>query len=265
METTRRGIEPYLLGRRVLRVLVRERRLRWPVPAALERELAGATVETVARRAKYLLLGTGAGTVLAHLGMSGSLRVVPGNLPPQPHEHVDFVLDDGHVLRLRDPRRFGTLLWTTADPLSHPLLAGLGPEPFAAAFDGTHLARLAHGRRAAVKTFIMDGRVVAGVGNIYASEALYLAGIHPTRAAGRISAARYGRLATAIRRVMREAIAAGGTTLRDFINADGEPGYFARHLHVYGRAGERCERCGGSIAQRVVGQRSSFYCVRCQR
>ena len=264
VETTRRGLEPLLMARRVVSVTVRERRLRWPVPPSLDRELPGATISAVRRRAKYLLFDTDQGTLIGHLGMSGSLRVVSGNLPPAPHEHVDLRLDDGFCLRLRDPRRFGSLLWTRDDPLAHPLLAGLGPEPLGEAFDAGHLMSRARGRRLAVKSFIMDAGVVAGVGNIYASEALFLAGIHPLRAAGRIAAPRMARLVDGIREVLVAAIMAGGTTLRDFRNGVGEPGYFAQRLRVYGRAGEPCERCGAALLQRVIGQRSSFYCGGCQ-
>lgn len=265
VETTRRGLAPLLLGRRVIAVTVREARLRWPVTPALSQMLPEQVFRSVQRRAKYLLLGTDAGTVIAHLGMSGSLRVVSGNIPPAPHEHVDIAMDDGRVLRLRDPRRFGAMLWDTGDPLLHPLLRSLGPEPLSGGFHAGHLADAARGRRSAVKNLIMDAHVVAGVGNIYASEALFLAGIHPARAAGRISAVRYQGLVQSIRNVLAAAIDAGGTTLRDFLNSDGEPGYFAQRLHVYGRAGQACGNCGGPIAQRVIGQRSSFFCPRCQR
>lgn len=265
VETTRRGLEPLLVERRVTSLDVRDRRLRWPVPEALDHELPGARIVAVRRRAKYLLLATSHGTVIGHLGMSGSLRVVSGNLPPGPHDHVDIRLDDGLCLRLRDPRRFGSLHWTRDDPLLHPLLAGIGPEPLADDFHATYLQARAAGRRVPVKSFIMDAKVVAGVGNIYASEALFLAGIHPLRAAGRISMARMTRLVGAIRQVLRAAIEAGGTTLRDFSNEVGEPGYFAQRLRVYGRAGEICERCRSVIKQRVVAQRSTFFCPRCQR
>ena len=265
VETTRRGIAPHVEGRRVTKVVVRQRRLRWPVPRALQRELTGQTVKSVGRRAKYLLLGTDAGTAILHLGMSGSLRLVPADSPPGPHDHVDLVLDDGNCLRLTDPRRFGALLWTRADPARHPLLRDLGPEPFDAAFNGAYLYRRARGRRLAVKNFLMDSHIVAGVGNIYANEALFLAGIHPARPAGCISARRYERLAQSVRDILQQAIAQGGTTLRDFVGGDGRPGYFRQTLRVYGRAGQPCPVCNTRLRVTHIGQRSTFYCPRCQR
>ncbi len=266
VETTRRGIAPHICGLRVTAVRVRERRLRQPVPPALERQLVGEYVERVERRGKYLLLRTAAGTLLMHLGMSGSLRVLPPDGPaPGAHDHVDIVFDGGLTLRLRDPRRFGLVLWTAEDPLRHTLLRRLGPEPLEETFSGAHLYTLSRGRRTAVKSFIMDGHVVVGVGNIYASEALYYAGIHPVRAAGRISAARYDLLATGIRRVLAAAIRQGGTTLRDFSGGDGQPGYFAQRLMVYGRDGLPCGGCGAAIRSIRQSQRSSFFCAACQR
>lgn len=265
VETTRRGIERHLRGRRVSAVRVRERRLRRPVPPRLEHALPGQVIEAVERRGKYLLLRTTAGTVLIHLGMSGSLRIVAPEQPAQKHDHVDILCAGGVCLRLRDPRRFGLVLWITGDPARHPLLRGIGPEPLGQDFGGALLRAAAHGRRSAVKPFIMDAGVVAGVGNIYANEALFRAGIHPLRAAGRISAARYERLATAIRAVLTEAIAQGGTTLRDFYHGAGEPGYFSLRLAVYGREGEPCPRCGQAIRCVRLGQRSTYYCPGCQR
>lgn len=265
VETARRGIAPYLVGRRIAGLTVRDRRLRWPVPAGLELEVRGQTVEAVDRRGKYLLLRTGAGTLILHLGMSGSLRVVDEATPAGPHDHVDLVLEGGQALRLTDPRRFGCVLWTREDPGQHPLLVGLGPEPFEPSFSGPYLYRLSRGRRAPVKAFLMDGHVVTGVGNIYASESLFLAGVHPARPAGRVGPARYGRLAESVRTVLAEAIEAGGTTLRDFVGVDGNPGYFAQHLRVYEREGAPCEVCGHSLRRRVIGQRASYFCPRCQR
>lgn len=265
VETTRRGIAPHLVGRRVVAVAVRNPRLRWPVPPQLASELSGHQVVGVDRRGKYLLLRIGLGTLIAHLGMSGSLRILPARTPAGAHDHVDLVLDDGRALRLTDPRRFGCLLWTRGDPLRHPLLAALGPEPFDAAFSGDYLFRRTRGRRLAVKALLMDGRVVAGVGNIYANESLFFAGIHPGRPAGRIGLARYDKLSAAVRDVLQEAIRAGGTTLRDFVGGDGQPGYFGQQLRVYEREGEPCGGCGDSIRRRVIGQRASYFCPRCQR
>ncbi len=264
VETTRRGIAPHLEGHRIERVTLRRRDLRWPIPAAIERQLPGQCIEVVTRRAKYLLLDTAAGSALLHLGMSGSLRVLDAAMPAGKHDHYDLALDDDRVLRFTDPRRFGCLLWQAAGEI-HPLLAGLGPEPLSAEFDGDHLWHLSRGRRAAVKTFLMDQAVVVGVGNIYASEALFVAGIHPARAAGRVSRERYRRLAAAVQDILAHAIERGGTTLRDFIRPDGAPGYFEQELMVYGRAGQPCRRCGTPIRARVLGQRNTFFCPRCQR
>ncbi|MGH8372569.1 MAG: bifunctional DNA-formamidopyrimidine glycosylase/DNA-(apurinic or apyrimidinic site) lyase [Gammaproteobacteria bacterium] len=264
VETTRRGIEPHLLGRIITSLSVRERRLRWPIPRALLNTLPGQRIDAVMRRGKYLLLQTAAGTAILHLGMSGSLRVLPAITPPQKHDHVDIVLDNGQLLRLRDPRRFGTLLWTTADPFRHKLLRTLGPEPLSEDFSGAYLFEKSRKRKVAVKSFIMDSHVVVGVGNIYASETLFLAGIHPQRAAGRISKLRYELLADSIRTVLTAAIQAGGTTLRDFVREDGAPGYFRQHLRVYDHAGQPCERCKTPIMASVTGQRATYYCPRCQ-
>ncbi|MCK8516662.1 bifunctional DNA-formamidopyrimidine glycosylase/DNA-(apurinic or apyrimidinic site) lyase [Methylonatrum kenyense] len=266
VETTRRGILPHVAGARVERVVVRESRLRWPVPDRLGEVLAGQCIRTVDRRAKYLLFRTDAGSLLLHLGMSGSLQVVPPPVPPpQRHDHVDLLLESGACLRYTDPRRFGSLHWLPLDAPPHPLLAHLGPEPLDAAFNGELLFRRSRGRRGTVKGFVMDGRIVVGVGNIYASEALFLAGINPVRAAGRISLPRYRRLALAIRQVLESAIAAGGTTLRDFVGVGGQPGYFRQQLRVYGRATEPCPTCNTAIRQRVIAQRASYYCPACQR
>ncbi len=264
VETTRRGIAPHVRGRRVQAVVVRNGHLRRPVPATLGRELPGQVIEDVRRRGKYLLLDTRQGSVIVHLGMSGSLRLVSCGAPMETHEHVEIRLTGGQCLRLRDPRRFGLMLWTRRDPLQHPLLRRLGVEPMARDFSGDYLYERARGRRVAVKQFIMDGRVVVGVGNIYASEALFRAGIHPRRAAGRISLCRYRRLATAIKAVLREAITAGGTTLRDFTDGAGRPGYFVRRLQVYGRGGLPCPRCGARLRRIILGQRATYYCARCQ-
>ncbi len=277
VETTLRGIRPHLEGRRIVRLLVREGRLRLPIPPEMPDRLVGQTIGTLSRRGKYILIGLERGTLLVHLGMSGSLRVVPTASQPRRHDHLDLVassvgIDDQEreerCLRFHDPRRFGMFLWMPEPPAKlereHPLLRNLGPEPLGPDFNGDALYRLSRSRRLAVKAFIMDASVVVGVGNIYANEALFLAGIHPARACGRVGLARYRRLAEVIRAVLRESITQGGTTLRDFVQEDGQPGYFAQSLRVYGREGEPCKRCGASIRQRRIGQRSSFFCPRCQ-
>ncbi|HEX2139253.1 MAG TPA: bifunctional DNA-formamidopyrimidine glycosylase/DNA-(apurinic or apyrimidinic site) lyase [Woeseiaceae bacterium] len=264
VETSRRGIAPWLEHQRVVEVTVRERRLRWPVPSVIDRELPGKFINSVQRRAKYLLFETDAGTLMLHLGMSGSLRIADRHEPPRAHDHVDIVAGSGKALRFRDPRRFGSLLWTQ-DVENHPLIKHLGPEPLGDCFDGEYLHRAARGRRVAIKSFIMNASVVVGIGNIYANEALFDSGIHPKRRADRISLPRMQRLAGAIRHVLIRAIEAGGTTLRDFHGGDGEPGYFSQELKVYGRENGSCPRCGRLLSVAVVGQRSTFYCSRCQR
>lgn len=265
IETLRRGLAPALVGEHVETVTTREARLRWPVDPLLGERLRGRRIEALRRRAKYLLIDFADGHLLVHLGMSGSLRLVARDRGPGLHDHLDIVLGNGRVLRYHDPRRFGCILWTEGDPLHHRLLRGLGPEPLADGFDGTWLHRAGMRRRVAVKHLIMDARVVVGVGNIYASESLYMAGIAPWRRADRVAAPRYARLAQSIGQVLREAITAGGTTLRDFVNEAGEAGYFARLLRVYGQEGAPCPGCGAPIRRRMIGQRSSFYCASCQR
>ena len=264
VETTRRGIAPYLEGQRVERVIVRERRLRWPIPEDLDVRLSGQRIVSVERRAKYLLLGAEAGTLISHLGMSGSLRLVESGTPASRHEHVDIELASGMALRYTDPRRFGAMLWSLA-PLEHELLRNLGPEPLTDAFAGQRLFELSRGRSMAVKPFIMDNAVVVGVGNIYASEALFAAGIDPRKPAGSISKARYLRLAEEIKRILAIAIERGGTTLRDFVGGDGQPGYFQQELFVYGRGVEFCKVCASTLREIRLGQRASVYCPRCQR
>lgn len=263
VETTRRGIAPHILGQVISGAVVRQSRLRWPVPG-LDRLLRGQRVQAVERRAKYILIRFAHGTLIVHLGMSGSLRLVPAGTPPRPHDHVDL-LCAGNCLRLHDPRRFGAMLWAEGDPLAHPRLRDLGPEPLSDDFDGSYLHRMAQGRRAAIKTLLMDGKVVVGVGNIYATEALFRAGIHPQRAGRRISRQRLGQLVHEVKQVLTNAIERGGTTLRDFLNESGQPGYFAQELLVYGRAGQPCRRCGTLLKTRQIGQRASAYCPSCQR
>lgn len=264
VETTRRGIAGPLAGRRIRSLNLRRPDLRWPMPEAALRQMIGQPVQGVRRRAKYLLLDTEPGSALLHLGMSGCLRVLPGNAPIGPHDHVDLGLDDGRVLRFTDPRRFGCLLWQPAGA-THELLAGLGPEPLEAEFSGSQLFRRSRGLRASVKTFLMDQSVVVGVGNIYAAESLFEAGIDPRRAAGRVSLERYERLAAAVKRILAYAIERGGTTLRDFLNPDGAPGYFEQELLVYGREGQPCKTCGTPLRGLKLGQRATAFCPRCQR
>lgn len=265
IETIRRGLEPFLVGVTIERVVVRESRLRVAVPADLSGCLAGEQILAVSRRAKYLLIQCSADlTLIIHLGMTGSLRLLPASTPAARHDHVDFQLSGGNLLRLHDPRRFGAIFMCSGDPLRHPALAGLGPEPLCEAFNAAALFARSRRRSLTVKSFLMDQRIVVGVGNIYASEALFAAGISPTVAAGSISLARYRRLVEEVRAVLAKAIAAGGTTLRDFQNAEGKPGYFAQQLLVYGREGEGCPQCGRPIRNLRIGGRSSFFCPHCQ-
>lgn len=264
VETTRRGIAPYVRGRVVSRVIVYDHRLRWPVPADLDRRMRGATIESVDRRSKYLLLRTRAAALVVHLGMTGTLRVWHEPPPRGTHDHVDIRFDGGLVLRYRDPRRFGAILWVPVPVEEHPLLASLGPEPFDAAFDADYLWRTTRSRRAAIKLALMDNAVVTGVGNIYANEALFRAGIRPGLEARRLSRPRLARLVASVREVLAEAIDKGGTTLRDYVGSDGRAGYFQLEHFVYGRAGLPCRVCGTTIRGVRLGQRSAFYCPRCQ-
>ncbi|MGQ0698627.1 MAG: bifunctional DNA-formamidopyrimidine glycosylase/DNA-(apurinic or apyrimidinic site) lyase [Panacagrimonas sp.] len=266
VETIRRGIEPHVLGRTIVRTVVRDPRLRWPVQPDLATRLAGRRIEHAGRRAKYLVLQLdNADRLLIHLGMSGRIWVLDPSEKVVKHDHVDIELDSGQLLRFHDPRRFGAVLLWSRDEPDHELLAHLGPEPFDEAFSGDYLFRLSRGRSAAVKNFVMDGRVVVGAGNIYAAEALFRARIRPGRAAGRVSRAEYHELAERLREVLSEAIVQGGTTLRDFAGANGEAGYFQQDLYVYGREGQPCRTCAALVQRRIIGQRSSFFCPRCQR
>jgi len=264
VETTLRGIQPYLLNQRIGRINVREARLRWLVSTGIN-AAEGQVVDRLQRRGKYLLLHLSRGGLLIHLGMSGSLRVLEEFTAPGKHDHFDIELENGCFLRFNDPRRFGALLWSAKHIEQHPLLRNLGPEPLSVEFTAEYLYKRSRNRRLAIKNFVMDGHVVVGVGNIYASEALFMAGIHPSRQAGRISRQRYAGLVEAIRDVLERAIRQGGTTLRDFVGSDGAPGYFAQELLVYDRAGKGCFQCNTPIKHKVIGQRSSYYCVVCQR
>ncbi|MFK7890834.1 MAG: bifunctional DNA-formamidopyrimidine glycosylase/DNA-(apurinic or apyrimidinic site) lyase [Granulosicoccus sp.] len=264
VETTCRGIAPHLVGQAITALKIHDRRLRWPVPDDVH-ALQNKQVLAVERRGKYILIKVQAGTAIVHLGMSGSLRICTTDEPRRKHDHVEMVLSSGAVIRFHDPRRFGCLLWQAAGTQSHQLLANLGPEPLSAEFDPDYLFRSSRKRQVAIKNLIMNSQVVVGVGNIYASEALFLAGIRPGRAARRISRENSQLLVDAIKQVLQRSIDQGGTTLRDFINSDGNPGYFAQLLNVYGRTGEPCRVCGNPIKQKTLGQRSSFYCSECQR
>jgi formamidopyrimidine-DNA glycosylase len=264
VETTRRGLAPHVVGRTITRIEVRDSRLRWPVAATLPDTLVDHRVERLERRGKYLLFGTGAGTLLVHLGMSGSLRYLPEVPPAGAHDHIDVHFADGGALRFNDPRRFGSFIHTTA-PGEHPLLRELGPEPLGADFTPDYLWRSSRGRHVTIKQHLMNGKIVVGVGNIYASESLFRAGIHPSRAAGRVAGARFEPLVAAVREVLQEAIDEGGTTLRNFVGGDGKPGYFRGALRVYERDGQPCVVCAAPIERRVLGQRATYYCKRCQR
>ena len=265
VETTRRGIAPHVTGRRMLRIDVYDSRLRWPVPADLDVRMRGRTIDRVDRRSKYLLFHAGDSALLVHLGMTGTLRVFRDPPPRRTHDHVDILLDDGTLLRYHDPRRFGAMLFVEASRDGHPLLDALGPEPFDAQFDAAYLWRTTRSRRAAIKLVLMDNRVVTGVGNIYANEALFRAGIHPGTRASRLSKARLERLVVAVRDVLHAAIAKGGSTLRDYVGSDGASGYFQLEYFVYGRDGEACRVCGHAVRSLRHGGRSSFYCPHCQR
>ncbi len=263
VETTRRGLAPLAEGLRIEALVVRQPRLRWPIPNQVE-QAVGQEVIALERRAKWLIWRLEQGHLLWHLGMSGSFRAWSETPQPGPHDHVDTAMAAGHTIRYTDPRRFGALLWCAGNPLDHPRLVGLGPEPFEPAFNGQYLFSRSRGRRVTIKGLIMDGQVVVGVGNIYACESLFAAGIHPGRAAGRIGHKRYDRLADAIERILGEAIEVGGTSLRDFTAGDGTPGYFGQALKVYGREGAPCLTCGRPVRRIVIGQRSTFFCSGCQ-
>ena len=264
VETTRRGIIPFIDQQIVSEVIVRQPKLRWPIPEDIQ-QMVGQKIESVKRRGKYLLLETPQGTVLIHLGMSGSLRVIDAGATPDKHDHVDICFNNSKAIRLHDPRRFGSVLWTTKNPLKHKLIRSLGPEPLSDDFNADYLFAVSRGRKVSIKQFIMNGHVVVGVGNIYACESLFMAGISPKRLAGKVSKARYERFVAEIKTVLANAIEQGGTTLKDFVQAEGKPGYFQQQLNVYGRAGEACNKCDKAVMQITQGQRSTFYCSQCQR
>lgn len=265
VETTRRGIEPHILHQQVTAVIVRHPKLRWKITPELVTELPQQIIRHVARRGKYLLLNTDKGTVIIHLGMSGSLRITTANQPVKKHDHVDIVFANGYCLRLTDPRRFGAVLWTHENPEQHPLLKSLGPEPLEKKFSGDYLFQRSRQRKVPIKQFIMNSNIVVGVGNIYANEALFAAKIHPRKAAGKITQKQYQQLANSIKKVLAASIKQGGTTLRDFFNSDGKPGYFINHLKVYDRGGLPCVICKTKLKMIRQGQRSTFFCPKCQK
>lgn len=265
VETTRRGIEPHLNRQTIKAIVIRQRALRWPVPKQLEQKARNQKIQSVDRRGKYLLLRLETGTVIIHLGMSGSLRICTAATPVEKHDHVDFIFGNNKVLRLRDPRKFGAVLWTAGNPEKHKLLSSLGPEPLDDSFDGDYLFEHSRKRSASIKSLIMNSHIVVGVGNIYACESLFLAAINPKRKSGSLSLARCKKLAAAIKQVLAESITQGGTTLRDFIRENGKPGYFSQQLFVYGKAGEPCAKCGKPVKQIRQQQRSTFYCTHCQK
>lgn len=264
VETTRRGISPHIKNQTIKQIKIRNKNLRWPVPRGLSAKLTGHKIKTVKRRAKYLLLSTDVGTIIIHLGMSGSLRIVHEDTRAEKHDHVDILFKNKKILRLRDPRRFGSVLFTDKPPEEHKLLKDLGLEPLSEEFNGSYLFKISRKRKVAVKTLIMNSKLVVGVGNIYASEALFLAGILPQKLANKLTKTECKKLASSIKRVLKAAIKAGGTSLRDFTRSDGMPGYFSLSLKVYDRKGEPCAKCGNLIKSKVIGQRSTYYCSHCQ-
>ncbi len=265
VETTRRGIEPHIKNQCISEVIIRTAKLRWQIPKSILKNLPGQTISAVDRRAKYLLLRFDQGTLMMHLGMTGSMRISPASRAWKKHDHFALNFTNDQQLRLHDPRKFGSVLWFRGADDKHKLLAKLGPEPLTEAFNADYLYEKSRNRKASIKQHIMNNQVVVGVGNIYASESLFMSGIHPKRAAGRVSKARLTLLVENIKIILQRSIEQGGTTLRDFLNENGEPGYFAQQLNVYDRAGEECVTCQSIIKSVVLGQRSTFYCPSCQR
>lgn len=264
VETTLRGIEPHISNVLIKDVIIRNKNLRWPIPSTIKKHLPGLKINRLTRRGKYILLFTDKGTAILHLGMSGSLRITEADTAPEKHDHVDIIFKNGKTLRFRDPRRFGCLLWTNKPVEQHKLICSMGPEPLTDDFNAEYLYAMSRKRKSNVKGFIMDGKTVTGVGNIYASEALFSAGILPSRQAGRVSKERYQVLVDCIKDVLARAIKQGGTTLKDFTREDGQPGYFKQSLNVYDRAGENCVQCNQTIKQKTLNQRSTYYCSHCQ-
>jgi formamidopyrimidine-DNA glycosylase len=264
VETTCRGIAPHIESHRISKVTIRNPKLRWPIPKEIKKILQGEQIHQIYRRAKYLLFKCDSGSLIIHLGMSGHLQIVDDNKAIGKHDHADFQFDNGLILRYTDPRRFGAILWTDDDINQHPLFKNLGPEPLSDKFNSDYLCKVAKGRRVTIKTFIMNGNNVVGVGNIYANEALFLAKIHPKTAAGKLDSKQYKKLVTAIKLVLDKAISAGGTTLKDFRKSDGKPGYFAQQLSVYGRENKPCIQCSSDIVQYKEAQRATYFCPQCQ-
>lgn len=265
VETTLRGIQPHIAQQQIINIILRHTKLRWPIPQEIKEHLTGQTLRSLSRRAKYLLFHFDTGTLILHLGMSGRLRILTEATPPQKHDHVDICFANGSILRFTDPRRFGALLWTTNNPDEHALLAAIGPEPLAKEFNADYLFKQSRGKKVAVKIFIMNSSVVAGVGNIYATEALYDAKINPKLAASRVTLQQYEKLTLAIKEVLKLAIKKGGTTLKDFARSDGSPGYFSIELKAYGRGGKACLRCKTKLKSVRIGQRATVYCPNCQK
>lgn len=264
VETTLRGIQPHVKSYKILKIIVRQHQLRWPIPNNISTLLQNQTLISLERRGKYLLLNTTNGTLIFHLGMSGSLRILSHHTPSQKHDHLDIEFNNHKILRLTDPRRFGACLWTNEDPLNHPLIRTLGPEPLSKQFSGKYLWAKAQKRKLGIKSFIMNSRIVVGVGNIYATEALFAAGIHPNQPSSTISEKQYARLVTEIKKILQKAIKKGGTTLKDFVDSEGKPGYFSMHLKVYGRDGLPCVKCKTILEKIRLGQRGTVFCHQCQ-
>lgn len=263
VETTLRGLIPHIQGATIDKATVRTPQLRWPIPE-LNSFISQQTIINMSRRGKYLLLHLKTGTILIHLGMSGRLCLLTDFKPPQRHDHVDITFTNKQIIRYTDPRRFGAILWTSDCPLHHPLLKNLGVEPLTDEFTGDYLLQHASNRRMAIKPFIMDSKIVVGIGNIYAAESLFLAGIHPALPAGLVTKSQAMRLVELTKHVLTQAITKGGTTLKDFVNSDGRPGYFAQQLLVYGRAGLLCVTCNNILQSITLGQRSTVFCPYCQ-
>ncbi|MCW8853473.1 MAG: bifunctional DNA-formamidopyrimidine glycosylase/DNA-(apurinic or apyrimidinic site) lyase [Gammaproteobacteria bacterium] len=264
VETSRRGIEPHIINKKIINVIIRQKKLRWPIPVSLKKNLPGDQITSVSRRGKYLLLKTSKGTLIIHLGMSGSLHIVSNKISAEKHDHFEIEFSNGKLLRLRDPRRFGAVLWTRQDTSKHKLIEKLGPEPLTDEFTADYLYQASRKRKIAIKTFIMNSHIVVGVGNIYANEALFTAGIHPKRMSHRISLARYQQLVEVIKKILHKAIEQGGTTLRDFSSADGKPGYFQQKLNIYGKVDQPCPICNQTVKHIRQQQRSTYYCSHCQ-